>query len=248
MENKQHNYVISLTSALERRKNIEIEFGKQNVSFTFFDAITPDLIETKCREFGLDFSKSPLTKVEMACSLSHIALWHKMLAENLEYLCIFEDDIHLGENASFYFNNSYIPKTTHILKFEKCLDKVGFDKQPIAEVAGRTVHRLRSKHCNAAGYLITKQGAAYLLEQFKQNAFWEPFDCLMFNTFLRKRDYYVFQLSPAVVIQSEDFESSLQSARQKNTKVMRKSPLQDRLIREFYRFTRKFGGMPLDFK
>lgn len=248
MENKQHNYVISLTSALERRKNIEIEFGKQNIPFTFFDAITPDLIEEKCREFGMDFTKSSLTKGEIACALSHFSLWHKMLVENLDYLCIFEDDIYLGENAAICFNNTYIPEYTHILRFEKCLDRVGMKKEVLGTVADRKVHRLISKHCNTAGYLITQAGARYLIEQFQKDTFLEPFDCIMFNTFLRKKDYYVLQLSPAVVMQSTGFESGLQSERKKQSEIVKRKDIWDSMRKEYYRFKSKFGRMPLDFK
>lgn len=57
-----HNYVISLTSAIERRKHIESEFGKQDIPFEFFDAITPDFIDEKAKEFGIDISNATLTK------------------------------------------------------------------------------------------------------------------------------------------------------------------------------------------
>ncbi|HDL5436071.1 TPA: glycosyltransferase family 25 protein, partial [Mannheimia haemolytica] len=62
-----NNYVISLTSAQERRKHIEAEFGKQNIPFQFFDAITPDLIKEKAKAFNIDISNTNLTKGEIAC-------------------------------------------------------------------------------------------------------------------------------------------------------------------------------------
>ena len=49
----QHNYVISLTTEQKRRKHITEEFGKQNIPFAFFDAITPDLIEETAKKFNI---------------------------------------------------------------------------------------------------------------------------------------------------------------------------------------------------
>ncbi|HDZ6745664.1 TPA: glycosyltransferase family 25 protein, partial [Mannheimia haemolytica] len=103
-----NNYVISLTTAQDRRKHIEAEFGKQNIPFQFFDAITPNSMEVKALELGIDISNSALTKEEISCALSHISLWHLAKEQNLDYICIFEDDIYLGKNANLLLSNTYI--------------------------------------------------------------------------------------------------------------------------------------------
>ena len=95
----QHNYVISLTTEQKRRKHITEEFGKQNIPFEFFDAITPELIEETAKKFNITFdrsSKATLCDGEIACALSHIVLWNFVLENNLDYINIFEDDIYLG--------------------------------------------------------------------------------------------------------------------------------------------------------
>lgn len=95
----QHNYVISLTTEQKRRKHITEEFGKQNIPFVFFDAITPELIEETAKKFNITFdrsSKATLCDGEIACALSHIVLWNFVLENNLDYINIFEDDIYLG--------------------------------------------------------------------------------------------------------------------------------------------------------
>ncbi|HHV6305291.1 TPA: glycosyltransferase family 25 protein, partial [Haemophilus influenzae] len=95
----QHNYVISLTTEQKRRKHITDEFGKQNIPFEFFDAITPDIIEETAKKFNITLDRSPKAKLsdgEIGCALSHIVLWDLALENNLNYINIFEDDIHLG--------------------------------------------------------------------------------------------------------------------------------------------------------
>ncbi|WP_261786244.1 glycosyltransferase family 25 protein [[Haemophilus] ducreyi] len=120
----QHNYVISLKTADARRQHIIQEFAKHNIPFQFFDAITLDLIEQKAKEFNCDISNSSLTKNEIACALSHIALWRLAKEKQLDYICIFEDDIHLGHNASAFLDSHYIDTNVHLVKLEKHFKRV----------------------------------------------------------------------------------------------------------------------------
>ena len=73
-----HPYVISLTTAHDRRTHIDNEFDKQGIDFEFFDAITPDLIEATCQKLGINLlNNQRLSKGEKACFLSHVCLWQK---------------------------------------------------------------------------------------------------------------------------------------------------------------------------
>ena len=103
---KQHNYVISLTRETKRRKHIEQEFGRQNILFSFFDAVTPDRIEDVAKKFNIILDRSSEAKLwdgEIGCALSHISLWNLALEKNLDYINIFEDDIYLGLGLYQYF-------------------------------------------------------------------------------------------------------------------------------------------------
>ena len=62
----QHNFVISLTSALERRQHIRQEFGRHGVDFEFFDAITPSNLAETAARLEIDISQSPLSACELA--------------------------------------------------------------------------------------------------------------------------------------------------------------------------------------
>ncbi len=152
----QHNYVISLTTEQKRRKHITEEFGKQNIPFEFFDAITPDIIEETAKKFNITFdrsSKATLCDAEIACALSHIVLWNFVLENNLDYINIFEDDIYLGENAKELLNIDYIPEDTDILKLE-AHGKIIYGKREQIK-CNRNISRLKFKHTGMAGYSIT---------------------------------------------------------------------------------------------
>ncbi|HHV7109522.1 TPA: glycosyltransferase family 25 protein, partial [Haemophilus influenzae] len=95
------NYVISLTSAYQRREHIQKEFSQQNIPFEFFDALKPSKELTSLMEkFIPNLLHAKLTEGEKACFMSHYMLWQKCLSEDLPYIYIFEDDVLLGENAN----------------------------------------------------------------------------------------------------------------------------------------------------
>jgi glycosyl transferase family 25 len=52
------NIVISLKTATARREHIVQEFGKQNIGFEFFDALTPDLARPLAEKCSLIFRKT----------------------------------------------------------------------------------------------------------------------------------------------------------------------------------------------
>ena len=87
------NFVISLLHAEERRHHITNEFGKKQVEFEFFDAITPDLNVTQAQKLGINLGNSVLGPGEISCLLSHVTLWRHAVTEQLPYLTIFEDDV-----------------------------------------------------------------------------------------------------------------------------------------------------------
>ncbi len=118
---KQHNYVISLTRETKRRKHIEQEFGRQNILFSFFDAVTPDRIEDVAKKFNIILDRSSEAKLwdgEIGCALSHISLWNLALEKSLDYINIFEDDVYLGENAKELLEVDYLPDDIDVLKLE----------------------------------------------------------------------------------------------------------------------------------
>ena len=119
------NFVISLQSAKERREHINNEFDKHNVNFDFFDALTPDSAKDYAKSLGLNIDDASLTPRELACMMSHVAIWKKAIDENIHYITIFEDDIYLGEDAESLLNSSeWIKPDWNIIKIEAFSKKV----------------------------------------------------------------------------------------------------------------------------
>lgn len=81
------NFVISMTSAEQRREHIRREFGNHNIPFEFFDAITPGAtLDNAIAQFVPNLSNvDHLSNGEKACFMSHVLLWHKCIEDNLPY-------------------------------------------------------------------------------------------------------------------------------------------------------------------
>ena len=252
----QHNYVISLTTEQKRRKHITEEFGKQNIPFVFFDAITPNLIEETAKKFNITFdrsSKATLCDAEIACALSHIILWNFVLENNLDYINIFEDDIYLGENAKELLEIDYIPKDTDILKLETLYGKIMLGSMYKIKCQ-RNIFQLKYKHTGMGGYTITAKGARYLLNKIQNRQLVLAIDTLIFDKLLDQREYKVMQLYPAVCIQDliingeSKFKSSLQDGRETVHANQPKTTPLEKVINELGRIKRRIFGKPVSFK
>ena len=65
--NTLKNYVISLTSAQDRRAHITEQFNSKNIEFNFFDAVTPDNVEAVAWNLNFQIKNNILTVNELAC-------------------------------------------------------------------------------------------------------------------------------------------------------------------------------------
>lgn len=217
------NYVISLTTATDRRKHIINEFGKQGIDFEFFDAITPNLNTTTCKNLGIDLTNNQrLSGGEKACFLSHLCLWQKMIDEDIKYLVIFEDDIILSNDIKNFLNPNFFKQSLiwDIIKLETFFEKTHITNNLIHKQ--RIIGRLKSPHMGAGAYIINKQGAIKLISHIKNIPTPQlmAIDHVLFEMFIRQLQIY--QVSPAVCIQSMFLDktlltSQLESYRQNNT-------------------------------
>lgn len=244
------NYVISLSSATDRRKHILEEFYQHNIPFLFFDALSPSLEFNQLVEQLIpNLSRCNLTNGEKGCLMSHLSLWHKCVEENLPYIGVFEDDILLGKDAEeFLASDEWIHSRfqhgdNFIIRLETFLQKVLCDATNIATYLDRDFLKLRSTHFGTAGYIISFSAAKYFLNIFanmKEDEI-EPIDQLIFDRFLPMDNFQVYQLSPAICIQElqvNQQNSSLPSQLESERKTVRlvenekrkKKSLQDLLI------------------
>lgn len=197
------NFVISLDSALDRRQHIYSEFGKHSVSFSFFDAVTPATIVENAKSVGLELTRiGLLTQGEVACLLSHVLLWKKIVDQNLEYMAIFEDDVHFGENLQNFIDDfSWIPKNIHLIKLEIFDKKVDLSFFPKAIINDRALYQLKAKHLGGAGYILSKEAAEYFLASIRNMSELVPVDHILFGCHVKYAKYKAYQMVPAICVQ-----------------------------------------------
>lgn len=252
---KSKNYVISLTTASDRREHIQNEFDKQNISFEFFDAITPNQIGEYCIKFDLTINKTnKLSDAEKACLLSHVFLWQIMIDDDLDHIFVFEDDVYLGNNAHVFFNDSSWLKNTGIdyLKTETFLQERKLSQTVINLPDDRTAQALDEYHLGTAGYMLSQKGALSLLTYIKSLTIndYLPIDQLMFDNYMNHHDALpIYQLLPAVVAQEfilyptqNTMPSDIKSSRDERIKNKPKRPLPQKIKGELGNVWKKTFG------
>jgi glycosyl transferase family 25 len=198
------NYVISLSTALERRANIERGFSAKRVEFAFFDAVTPATVDAAARALGLDAGRTQLHPLELACLLSHASLWQKAMDERLDHIAVFEDDIHLGEDAAdFLMNSAWIPAQCPIVKLEAFYRKivVNTDRAPIVLPHRRRLLLLDEVHMGGGGYILSQAAARELIGFAARCNELAPVDHIVFDHYPRASGSKIYQMSPALCIQ-----------------------------------------------
>ncbi|WP_066799746.1 glycosyltransferase family 25 protein [Moraxella oblonga] len=239
------NYVISLLDATQRRNHIIQEFSQQNIEFEFFDAIVPSQVNELANKFQINIKNANLTQGELACLISHISLWQKAIDENLDYICIFEDDIYLGENAHVWLSNQeWIPKRAQLIKLEMFYDTLFLGK-PIFSHHHRKIHQLKQENLGTAGYIIHQKIASQLIIFIRtmfQNTT-KPIDHIMFGDFLRYHSD-IYQINPALCIQTDrvnptfltsNLEGERKQKRVEIEKTKTKLSFSQKIIRELKR-------------
>ena len=244
-----NNYVISLASAQVRRTHIDQEFNKQNITFKFFDAVEPPRNKEMAQFLSVQINKTELTDGEISCLLSHLCLWKKAIDDNLDYIAIFEDDIYLGDGANeFLINNDWIKGSEHIIKLEAFSKKAEISFRTNNRYKkGRRLHRLNGIHLGCAGYILSNQACRSLLAVAQSYENMIAVDHIVFEEYIKKGEYEVYQMNPALCIQSDIlknecriFESNLEVERRKRfdlkyVSVKRKLTFKNKMEREFFR-------------
>lgn len=88
-------YIVSLRRDVDRRAKIAADLTRIGVEFIFFDAVDA---KDACNLQTLGAMKSSgdggsMTNGELACTLSHQLIYQKMVAQEIEWAIILEDDV-----------------------------------------------------------------------------------------------------------------------------------------------------------
>lgn len=158
-------------------------------------------------EFPPTIAAPSLYPGEVACFLSHRKCW-KLIAEGSDdFAVIFEDDAVLSTDATrFLTSTDWLPSTADIVKLETFGQRVFLRRRGAEKALNRKIRVLASWHAGTAGYVISKQMAQRLLGKSGSHIEY-PVDYLLFDWELGGlRSRKVYQLDPAICIQSDRLE------------------------------------------
>lgn len=246
------NYVISLKNSTTRREHIHQEFSVNQIPFLFYDAMFPGSeLDQKMLSICPNLKMSNnLAPREKACFMSHVLLWEKCVVEDFPFVCIFEDDIFLSRSASVFMKDcswmcKKIGNESFLIKLETFNEKVRLESSALPLLDKFHLSKLKSQHVGAAGYIISKKAAVYLLEKLrtiKEDSIL-PIDNFIFGACLDDKQVDVYQLIPAICIQENRvgtdkvmrFGSSLEEER-----LLRQQKQKQLTLRKFRRKLKNF--------
>jgi glycosyl transferase family 25 len=179
-------YVINLVRRPDRMAVMAAQLRALAIPYQRIDAVdaqtvTDDEIARYLpRHAELTF---PLTRGAKSCFSSHRKAWETFLASGEDWGVVLEDDARLHPDAShFLSNDSWIPARAALLKIE-----VNFlrSSNKILLGNGKSIGRgywaspMLSKHMGSGGYILSRAGAATLIELAGSNV--RNIDQMLFN-------------------------------------------------------------------
>ncbi|NVK12072.1 MAG: glycosyltransferase family 25 protein [Gammaproteobacteria bacterium] len=189
-------YVISMTSATERRRFQKSQLTRLSIEHEICDAVTVKTISSnEIAKLKGDWER-PMSNVEVACYLSHYRLWQRVLDENQPAL-ILEDDAILSDDIRSFLSELGETPFNHI-SLETRRRKKLLGKEPVAQVGSVQLHRLYQDRTGAAAYLLSPMGARKLLARHKEYG-----AALADAQICRAYELESYQTVPALAVQAD---------------------------------------------
>ncbi|POT55636.1 beta-1,4-galactosyltransferase [Citrobacter amalonaticus] len=172
-------YIVSLLRDDARRAKISAEFSALDIDFNYFDAIDA---KDPCNRVLIDSMRdkgvgNEMTDGEIACTLSHQFIYQKMVAENIKWALILEDDVTVDFRLKKFLSmltNDELRKlkkdNLYLLGGQKGLHDYPvlglslFNKEKISTCTFRRVNYNQKKIRRTCCYLMNNEMARQLIE------------------------------------------------------------------------------------
>lgn len=217
-------FVINLDRAAFRHDWMRRQAEAHGIALTRFSAIDGDRLgdAEAARHKDIGFGGYNIGKREIACYLSHRAVWEQLAAGEDAFAAIFEDDVHFSAGIRELLSSAdWIPGDADIVRLETHRMYTEYARDAAARVFGRGLHRLRGSHYGMAGYVLRREAARFLLANI--SGIGNAIDEVVFSPQSKIAGALVtYQLVPAPVVQDArrarrlrlpELESGLESER-----------------------------------
>ena len=224
--------VISLKNQLDRREKINNLFNNKNIRWSFFDAISGKDIQPFLhmydRKKRLQTPGYDLRDNEIACFLSHRAVWQECLKENKSFL-ILEDDVSINTSLPHFLDsiNSIIETVAEnnlFIRLGNTFKKKSIKVHSINK--NLNITRYYKDPYGGFGYLISPLIAKNLVDN--SNIFWTPVDDFLWRGW--DHDSCLLDIWPSLISTSDiDNPSSIGDRKKPKISLFKK------IKREFFR-------------
>lgn len=134
---------------------------------------------------------------EVACFMSHIAVWRRIAEGSDAHAVVLEDDVYFSQDAAnFLRDDAWIPAGVELIKLETTLNPVLVGRRG-RKIMGHRLLPLYSFHNGAAAYVISSRLARHLVGLVRKID--RPVDDFLFD--MTRHQARLWQLSPGIGIQ-----------------------------------------------
>jgi glycosyl transferase family 25 len=202
-------YYINLSTRADRRQFMQEQFARLDIVAERIDAVTVDDVGEARMALHSD-PRNPwaMTRVEVACVMSHEKAWGHMLDAGQEFALVLEDDAVLGDGLRAFLDPTFSSGLrADLVKLETTYEQVRLGRA-VRTLDGRFgVHQLLASHMGAAAYIISASMARRALADPRLPR-------MSADRYLFSRGGPViphrglFQVAPAPVVQLEHYRGS----------------------------------------
>jgi glycosyl transferase, family 25 len=203
-------YIINLEQDVSRMGVIAARFQELGLAFERIDAVDGRQMSDAAFD---TFAKARASKEggwgrgQAGCFLSHYKVWEDIAQGSAAYAAVFEDDVHLAQTISDFFNDSsWLPETFDIVRLETSTNRVLLDRETVNRVHGRSLYRLRSASWCAGAYILSREGARKILSVPPSRHHSVDHFLFSFETTSVARELAIYQISPALATQDKFLE------------------------------------------
>ena len=162
-------YLINLDRAADRLAHMRREFAAVGLEFERVPAIDgatlgADIVED-FRRNRTESKPDGWMPPEIGCFLGHFETWTRVAQGADEWAAVFEDDVHLSKDVSALLaTTDWIPSNADIVRLEGNRSMRLANGRALKVAPGRKVYRALSGTPGSAGYVLSRDIAAWLLE------------------------------------------------------------------------------------
>ena len=187
--------VINLKNSIDRLEFQKTQLDSLNINYAVVEAVEASQIdENFYQEQSMSWER-PLRRSELACCLSHVSAWDRVIKENKPYL-ILEDDAFLHEDTSSALNALGDKNNFDCVNLETRNRKKILSKTRVPLLKDYSLSQIFYNKSGAAAYLLWPSGAKILYRYYKKHG------AALADAIIAHCDHFKhFQIEPALAIQ-----------------------------------------------